>query len=63
MKLYLKDTNMMYREIRELLESNIGPAGPDTWQNGAEQHPDYVFVGFIKIHQDFPANCFIKLKW
>ena len=30
MRLYFKDTKMMYKEISDLMTKSFGPAGPDT---------------------------------
>lgn len=73
MKLYFKDTAMMYREISELLNSHIGPAGPKTWQNGVgwekptselgiSELEDY-YGDYIEIYNNHPAAAFVKLKW
>jgi len=62
MKLYFKDTQMMYGDIREMLTTNIGPAGKDTWQNGAEG-TDSGFRGYVEIYGDSPASTFIALAW
>lgn len=67
MKLYFRDTAMMYREISELLDSHIGPAGPETWQNGKEyEYPESksgAFRGYVEIYNNHPAAAFVKLKW
>ena len=66
MKLYFGDTKMSYREMGELLSSHVGPAGPDTWQNGMEFFYDndiYSRRGFVEIYSDHPSLSFIILKW
>lgn len=67
MRLYFRDTKMMYREIRELLNSHIGPTGPETWQNGGEyEYPKSKsgeFRGYVEIYNDHPGAVFVKLKW
>ena len=62
MRLYFRDTKMMYREISDPLNSHIGPSGPDTWHNGAVSD-DEGFWGYVEIHDDQPAAVFVKLKW
>lgn len=62
MKLYFKDTLMMYSEITEMLTTNIGPAGEYTWQNGAET-TDTGFHGFVEIYADTPGSTLVALAW
>jgi hypothetical protein len=62
MKLYFRDTKMMYREISDLLRSHIGPPGPETWNNSSVSD-DEGFRGYVEIHKDHPAASFVKLKW
>jgi hypothetical protein len=62
MKLYFKDTRMMYDEITKMLTTNIGPAGKDTWQNGAET-TDAGFRGYVEIYSDSPGSTLVALAW
>ena len=62
MKLYFKDTRMMYSEITEMLTANIGPAGEDTWQNSAETAADG-FRGYVEIYADTPGSTLVALAW
>ena len=62
MKLYFKDTQMMYGDIREMLNTNIGPAGEDTWQNGRED-AGRACRGYVEIYSDSPGSTFIALAW
>jgi hypothetical protein len=62
MKLYFKDTLMMYSEITEMLTTNIGPAGEYTWQNGAEL-TDTGFRGYVEIYSDTPGSTLVALAW
>lgn len=62
MKLYFRDTPLMYCEITELLTHNVGPAGVDTWQNGAES-TDTGFQGYVEIYADTPGRSLVALAW
>jgi hypothetical protein len=62
MRLYFSDTKLSYNEINALLNSHIGPSGPDTWQNGVSE-PSEGFKGYVEIYNDPPSLSFIVLKW
>lgn len=62
MRLYFRDTGLSYREISELLTRNIGPAGVDTWQNGAE-NSHRGFLGYVDIYADSPGRSLVALAW
>ena len=63
MKLYFQDTRLSYREISDMLVHNIGPSGPDTWQNGSESS-SLGFRGYVEIYdKEHPGALFAVLKW
>lgn len=68
MKLYFRDTVLSYSQISELLNSHIGPPGPDTWHNGSEsvEGPEggsSGCIGYVEIYNDHLATSFVVLKW
>lgn len=67
MKLYFKNTNLSYRQISDLLNTHIGPAGPDTWQNGNDHSNPNTGMsggGYVEIYDDdHPHLVFVALKW
>ena len=67
MKLYFKDTNLSYGQISDLLNTHIGPAGPDNWQNAYEERNYETGMsggGYVEIYDDnHPHLLFVVLKW
>ena len=68
MRLYFKDTKMMYKEISDLMTKSFGPAGPDTWLNGCTTHTESVkngrFGGYVEIYDtENPLATFVTLSW
>ena len=68
MRLYFKDTKMMYKEISDLMTRSFGPSGPNTWQNGCTTHSESVnnghFGGYVEIYDtENPLATFLTLSW
>lgn len=62
LRLYFSDTRLSYREISELLTRNIGPAGSDTWQNGAEQSAAG-HRGYVEIYTQGAGVTLVAIAW
>lgn len=63
MRLYFKDTKMMYKEISDLMTRSFGPSGPNTWQNGSTKGDDG-WHGYVEIYDtENPLATFVTLSW
>jgi hypothetical protein len=62
MKLFFKDTELSITQIKNLLDSHVGPTGPDTWQIKHQQEK-FRIGSYIEIYNNHAASCFVKLKW
>jgi len=63
-RLFMRDTKMSYRELSDLLNRSLGPAGPDTWWVNSAHIENMGFVGFVEIYDiDNPGATFVALSW